>query len=142
MLRVDLAPSRVWASVIGLAHALALTILALSGAPASIVAGMAVCIAAHAIHRIRRDALLATPRAIVALELGAGLSCALIARDGTRIEGRISAATRVTARLVIVGVRARPWHRSHNVAIVAGMAPNDALRALRVRLRWDTSPSR
>ena len=139
-LRVELLPSRSWGACIGIVHAAGFAMFAASGAPASVVVGTAVIVAAHAVFRIRRDALLATPRAIVALELATGQMCTFVARDGSRMTGRVGAATRVTGRLVVVAVHARPWRGSRTIAIAPGMAEAGAVRAMRVRLRWDTAP--
>lgn len=120
-------------SVVGFA-ALAAT----GGLPLSLAlkGALALVVGATTVHAVLHHALLKGPAAVVHLEVNARGEVSCVTRSGLRHEVQVLGTSCVTPWLVVLNLRQqRRWLLRH-VLLLPGMAEPDALRRLRVGLRW------
>lgn len=102
--------------------------------PAKIV--LMAAIVASGIRAVRHHALLLDATACAGVRLREAGRCDIVRRDGTSIEGRICGESYVFRGLVILRVRREGVRRITTVVLVPDAVTPDAMRRLRVRLRW------
>lgn len=132
---VRLRPSRLAALLVALGALATLGVLAATpgASPVRILAGTwIVCAAVEAIHS---RALLRGRRAVRAVEVRSGLVEVEDGR-GRRRAGRLRPGSFVAPWLTIVRWRPDGARFDRTVPILPGMAPGEALRRMRVVLRW------
>jgi toxin CptA len=135
-LYVAVRASRRLAWILCALHAIALGVLATVSIPAYAKAAGIVAVLATGIRAVRRHALLAQRDACVAVRLKDNGKCEIVRRDGSLVEGRIHGGTALLAGVTIVRVT-RPGHRRRvSVVLMRDAVDRDAMRRLKVRLRW------
>ncbi len=102
--------------------------------PLAILAGTAiVCAALEAVHRV---ALARGAHGVRVLQVDGDGEVEIEAADGRLREGRLRPGSLVAPWLVIVRWRPANARLDRTVFLIPGMAPAEALRRLRVLLRW------
>jgi len=141
-LYVTVAASRklVWV-LVGL-HGAAIAALAAASMPmpAKVVAIGAILWTG--IRETRRHALRVGKDACVALRFRQAGRCEVLCRDGKRIEGNIHGGSYVLPALTIVRLLQQGRSSSFTVVLLPDAVSADAMRRLRVWLRWTGSPDR
>lgn len=133
---LQLKPSRQLALLLGLTHALAgsaVAVLTLAPGLRLLLIGL---IAGSLIHAVRMHALRAAPRSCVAFGAQADGSAQLTLRSGALVSGRILGDSVISPLLTVVNVRRDDTGRRLSVVLLPDGAQRDALRALRVWLRF------
>jgi toxin CptA len=135
MLRIQVGKSRLLAMTLAAAHAIAVACMFVSLPPGVALPGAAV-IAASAIHHLRLHALQLSDGAIVELLLRESGSCELLTRGGMTLTGRVQGSTFVSPWLIVINIRLDPGRHRRSLVLVRGSAATEALRKLRVWLRY------
>ncbi|HWQ39421.1 MAG TPA: protein YgfX [Burkholderiales bacterium] len=134
---MQLKPSRQLVVLLSLAHVLAG--LAAGTLPLAPGVGLLLIglIAGSLIHALRLHALRSAARACVALRVPADAAAAeLTLRSGAIVRGRILGDSVVSPLLTVVNIRREDTARRVSLVLLPDGAPSDALRALRVWLRF------
>lgn len=135
-IRVDLVRSRLLAAVLAGAHLATLLPLWWAGLPEWAAAVLTLAILTHGGWAIRRYALLRSPHSVIAVTLQPAGDCRLTLRNGADLAGLVDPATVVLGPLVILAIRRGTIRPSVRALIARDMAPDEALRQLRVGLKW------
>lgn len=135
-LRVDLKPSAGFAAALIAAHLLAGSAALPLSIPGWVRLVLVAAIALSAVASIRRHALRTSPRACIALEVHRDGSVRWQLRSGATLDGQLLGDTLVTPLLTLVSLRRADNGRREAVVLTPGSAERDALRALRVWLRF------
>lgn len=135
MLRCPLKPSRNLAYLLLAAHSAALLLLWFS-APWSIAAPIGLAVIATAIITVRRDALLAASRSIVAIELDDDCSCAVQFKSGEWHDALVLGTSFVAPYLTTVNLKIEGRRFARHVVILPDSLDADFFRQLRVLLNW------
>lgn len=135
-LHVALAASRRLAWALGALHGLAVTVALFVSMPLPARGVLAVAVGVCGILSIRRHALLVDAASCMALRLREPGRCEVLRRDGTRIAAQIHGGSYVLPGLVILRLRLDLARRSAFVILMPDAVAPDAMRRLRVRLRW------
>jgi toxin CptA len=133
--RIRIGKSRRLAAALLAAHAVAAACVAISFPPGLAMPGIGL-IAASAAYYLRRDALQHAGDAIVDLLLRQGGGCELTTRAGTRLTGQVLGSTFVSPWLTVINVGLRAGRGRRSVVLAPDSADTDALRQLRVWLRY------
>lgn len=128
-----LRPSRHLATLLIAVHFLTLTVLCLLPLVWWAKWAMACCVGASLAYYLARDAYLRLPVSCVVLQFEAE-HCLLTCKDGTTIKGVLLARSTVMPCLLVLTLRSSRGSRS--VLILPDAASQEALRELRVWLRW------
>ncbi len=128
--RCELQYSRAALAFVGVAAAATAALAATLALPAGARLALVAAVLAEA---LRAGLALAAPRG-VRVDVDGGFAVA--GRDGRWREGRVRAGGFVAPWLTIVRWRPDGARRDRTVLLVAGMADADALRKIRVILRW------
>lgn len=114
--------------------------MALSFPPGLAMPGIGL-IAVSAAYSLRRDALQHAGDAIVDLILRQGGGCELTTLAGTRLTGQVLGSTFVSPWLTVVNVGLESGRGRRSVVLAPDSADADALRQLRVWLRYRCRPN-
>lgn len=98
--------------------------------------GMSAVIVASAFYQIVRVALLRADTSIVALELDHDGSAAFAIRDGAWQEASLLGTSFVSPLLIVLNLRLNQSRAVRHVVLMEDSADSEALRELRVLLRW------
>lgn len=118
------AGGAVWASGIGLAASVSLSLV----------------IAAAAYHSLSREALRRNASSIVAIILHPDCRCAFTTRDGTEAEAELLDSSFVSPALTVVNLHPHGRRLARHVIIFPDAVEPTAYRKLRVRLKWGCPP--
>jgi hypothetical protein len=132
-LRIELKPSRALVCILGIVHALALLTawVSLNGwAQVLVLIGTLVSAAGCLV-----EALLVSPSAAHALELHPDGRASWRDRTGLWHEGRLGGQRFATPALVVLGLE-QAQRSSQWIVLMPDSVKDDALRSLRVWLRW------
>jgi toxin CptA len=134
--RIEVAPSMMLASALGVTHLAAAGLLWLAPLPVLGKAAFTFVIAVSLIYFMARNALLHAPHSIIALEIKDGVDISIQTRTGEWIECDLFGAGYVSPRLTIVNFRPRgSWVARHVILLPDNVDPRD-FRRLRMWLRW------
>ena len=142
MLKIGFRPSWVLVAVLALAHSAAIAVMLLVGIPwwvqAIAVAGLTV----HLLAVVRRQALLLTPDAAVAIEIHSDNTLSVQARRGAWSEYAVVGGTYVAPYLTVMNLRQTDSHALKRIVILPDSLDAEDFRKLRVWLRWkeETQP--
>jgi toxin CptA len=135
-LRIDLKPSRRLAGLLIAAYLLAAaTVLALPGPVWARLAAIG-AIAFGLVPPLRRHALLIAPTSCVALDVHQDGTAKCLQRSGSMVDGQVLGDTFVNPLLTVVRLRRAEDGRRDSIVLLPDSAQADALRALRVWLRF------
>jgi toxin CptA len=135
MLRIRIGKSRQLAAALLVAHATAAACLAVSFPPGLSLPGISL-IAASAAYHLRRSALQRAGEAVVELVLRQGGGCELTTLAGASRAGQVQGSTFVSPWLTVINVRFETGQGRRSVVLAPDCADADALRELRVWLRF------
>ena len=136
MVRVSLKPSRRLAALLICAHlAAAAALIPLDLSPWAKIA-IAAAVAGSLWHALRLHALQRNAASVTELVLHAGDRAAVRVRSGDWVEGRVLGTTYVTPALVVLNLRLDGRRFARHVVILRDSTDAEALRRMRVLLRW------
>ncbi len=136
MLNIRLKPSLYMTILLSAAHAIAMgLVLAL---PLSIglklVTTLVICISL--VFYLKRNARLASPNSIIALQIEEDCTCAIETRGGKRLDCILLPTSYVSASLTILNLKANGEMLARHVVILPDSINPEDFRKLRVLLRW------
>jgi len=135
-LRIELRPSRRLTLLLAASHVGAAALLpAIALAPALKLA-LASALAVSFVCEVRRHALLSHPQAIVAVRIARDARCRVRVACGREIECTLLRTTYVASGLVILNLREPGRMRARHAILLGDTLDPDAMRRLRVWLRW------
>jgi toxin CptA len=136
MLNIRLKNSVYLAILLGVAHFIAAGLVLVLPLPIwlKLVAILAFCISL--VIYLNRDARLAAPNSIIALEIKEDGSCTAETRSGKQLDCTLLSTSYVSARLTILNLKASGGLRARHVVIVPDRIDAEDFRKLRVLLRW------
>lgn len=135
-LRIELKPSRQLALLLGVAHALTAGSVLLLPVGLGVRIALLTLIALSLARSIRHPAVSASPQAFTALEVHRDGSVQWWRRSGGALSGRVLGESFVSPLLTVVALRRDDDGRSERIVLLPDSADADALRALRVWLRF------
>lgn len=124
------------AALVAAMTACTLAIAAVTPMPRALAAAIAFLVVALGLEAMQRVALLRGPYAVRALRMQRNGEIEVECASGARHEGHIAPGCFVAPWLVVVRWRRSGARRDATVLLLPDMAPADALRRLRVLLRW------
>jgi len=136
MLKLSIRRSRSLAWLLLAAHIAALTLVWLPAMPPWLGAPAALALIASLFFSLLRVALLKTPQAVTAIEIGDDGAIAVQTRDGAWHPCRLSGDSFVSAWLTIMVLRQENRHAAKHVVLVPDNVDAEDFRRLRVWLRW------
>jgi toxin CptA len=135
-LRIELRPSPSLATVLAGGHLLAAASALALPVPLWSRLGLLVLIGVSAAASLKRHALRSSPGACTALEVHRDGSAQWSLRSGAVLDGRLLGESFVSPLLTVVRLRRDDNGRREAVVLLPDSAEADALRALRVWLRF------
>ncbi len=139
ILRVELKRSRLAIACVCAATIATMALIAWLPGDAGLRALAVLIAGVHGLVSLRVWGLRASPRSIVAIEVGLDNHIVLTERGGRRVEGRVGADSYVGASLTTLVVRGKGVGGSRATAILPDMLPDEDFRRLRVLLRLGES---
>ena len=136
MLNIRLKPSRYLTLSLSAVHAIAIGLFLILPLPIwlKVVATLAFC--TSLVFYLRRNARLAAPNSIIALELEEDCTCAIETRNGKRLYGILLPTSYVSAALTVLNLKADGERLARHVVILPDAINFEDFRKLRVFLRW------
>jgi len=134
--RIEVAPSMLLASALGVTHLVAAGLLWLTPMPNLGKAVFTFAIAVSLIYLMAQYALLHAAHSIVALEIRDGGEIQFQNRVGEWIECDLLGSSYVSTRLTIVSLRPRGRWAARNVILMPDNVDPREFRRLRMWLRW------
>ncbi len=132
---MTIKPSVRFATVLLLSHAMAASVVYMTALPWTARLVLFLPIALSLPYHLARDALLISPDSWREISLNpSGLS--VIARDGSKLSGRIAGKSLVSPYLVLLRIRPEGRYRTISRIIFPDAMDRDAFRELRVRLKF------
>ncbi|HMK13611.1 MAG TPA: protein YgfX [Burkholderiales bacterium] len=140
MLYFRLNPSGYLTLWLSAAHAIAIGLVLALTLPieSKFVFALAICISL--VFYLKRNARLAAPNSIVALELKEDWTCAIETRSGKRLNCIVLPTSYVSASLTILNLKADGEMLARHVVILPDSINPEDFRKLRVLLRWKYKP--
>jgi toxin CptA len=135
-LRIELKPSRQLAVLLGVAHTLTAAAMLLLPIGLGIRIALLMLIALSLARSARHPAVSASPHAFAALEVHRDGSVQARRRSGDAFSGRVLGESFVSPLLTVVAMRSDDDERRERIVLLPDSADADALRALRVWLRF------
>lgn len=136
MLDIRLKSSNYLVLWLGAAHAIAAGLFVILPLPvvskliAVLVLGLSLII------YLRRNAWLASPNSIIALEIKEDCACAISTRRGQRLDCILLPTSYVSAPLTVLNLKADGERRARHVVLFPDAINYEDYRKLRVLLRW------
>jgi toxin CptA len=87
-----------------------------------------------------RNARLAAPNSIIALETGEDCTCVIETRNGRQLDGILLPTSYVSASLTLLNLKAHGERLARHVVILPDAINSEDFRKLRVFLRWKYKP--
>jgi hypothetical protein len=134
--RIELKPSMRLTFALATAHLVAAIVLAITPLAIAFRVLLGALVVASAWHCLRRHALRVGPHAVAAMEVERDGNVQLTLRSGAEIRGRILGDSFVNPLLTVVNLRDHDSGKRHAVVLAADSADPQALRVLRVWLRF------
>jgi hypothetical protein len=135
-LRISLRPSRRFLAVLAAGHLAAMFAVFALDLPLWAKTGVSAVIIASAGYQISRVALLRADTSIVALELDRDGSAAFAIRGGGWQEATLLGTSFVSPVLIVLNLRVNQSRAIRHIVLMEDSADTEALRELRVLLRW------
>ncbi|CAG0938085.1 hypothetical protein GALLN_00097 [Gallionellaceae bacterium] len=130
-----LQPSRYLAAVLVVVHGSALAVLFPLTLPVWAKTALAIVILFSLAYHLRRDALLSSRIAVMALLLEEE-QAVLTLRGGDQLAGQVLRTTLVTPFFAVLNVRPQGARLARSVVILPDSLNAESFRQLRVRLKW------
>ena len=141
MLNVRLKPSGYLALWLSAAHAIAIGLVLALPLPIGLklVTTLVICISL--VFYLKRNARLAAPNSIIALEVKEDCTCAIETRSGKRLDCILLPTSYVSVSLTILNLKADGEMLARHVVILPDSINPEDFRKLRVLLRWKYKPA-
>jgi toxin CptA len=136
MLNVRLKPSGYLTLLLSAAHAIALGLVIVLPLPIGLKLVITLVICISLVFYLRRNARLAAPNSIIALEVKEDCACAIETRSGKRLDCIVLPTSYVSASLTILNLKADGEVLARHVVILPDSINPEDFRKLRVLLRW------
>ena len=140
MLNIRFKPSGRLTLLLSAVHAIAVGLFLVLPLPIwlKVAAILAFCISF--VFYLERNARLATPNSIIALETGEDCACVIETRNGRRLDGILLPTSYVSASLTLLNLKAHGERLARHVVILPDAINSEDFRKLRVFLRWKYKP--
>ncbi|MGH8630927.1 MAG: protein YgfX [Burkholderiales bacterium] len=135
-LRIELRTSPRLALLLAVAHALTAAMVLVLPLPLWVRVALLGALAVSLVRSARRHALRGSPHACTALEVHRDGSTQWWLRSGTALTGRVLGESFVSPFLTVVALRRDDNGRRAGIVLLPDSSETDALRALRVWLRF------
>ena len=132
-LALEISPLVPFALVLACAHGGVAAVLVMLPLPYELVAVLTVIVAAHAVHAIRRHALLRDARSVVRVLWDVQDEWRLTCRDGTTFYARLLPGSYLHPLLTVLNFKVTRWRRV-SVLILPKRVDVEGFRQLRVRM--------
>jgi toxin CptA len=136
VLKISLRPSRVLAAILIVAHGAAIAAVVAVDMPLWLKLIAAAALILSLFLTVRREALLLTPDAAVALEISADDVLSIQTRRGEWLECEVLGSTYVMSFLSILNLRQTDGGATTRIVILPDSIAAEDFRKLRVWLRW------
>ena len=136
MLNIRLKPSGYLTLLLSAVHAIAIGLFLILPLPIWLKVAATLALCTSLVFYLRRNARLAAPNSIIALELEEDCTCAIETRSGGRVDCILLPTSYVSASLTILNVKASDELLARHVVILPDAINSEDFRKLRVFLRW------
>lgn len=136
MLNIRLKPSGYLSLLLSAAHAIALGLVIVLPLPIGLKLVTTLVFCVSLVFYLRRNARLAAPNSIIALEITEDCACAIETRSGKRLDCILLPTSYVSASLTILNLKADGEMLARHIVILPDSIHPEDFRKLRVLLRW------
>ncbi len=136
MLNIRLNPSGYLTLLFSAAHAIAVGLVLALPLPIGLKLVTTLVICTSFVFYLKRNARLAAPNSIIALEIEEDCTCAIETRSGKRLDCILLPTSYVSASLTILNLKADGEMLARHVVILPDSINPEDFRKLRVLLRW------
>ena len=136
MLNIRLKPSGYLTLLLSAAHTIAIGLVLALPLPIGLKLITTLVFCVSLVFYLRRNARLAAPNSIIALEIMEDCACAIETRSGKRLDCILLPTSYVSASLTILNLKADGEMLARHVVILPDSINPEDFRKLRVLLRW------
>ena len=136
MLNIRLKPSGYLTLLLSAAHTIAICLVLALPLPIGLKLVTTLVFCVSLVFYLKRNARLAAPNSIVALEIMEDCACAIETRSGKRLDCILLPTSYVSASLTILNLKADGEMLARHVVILPDSINPEDFRKLRVLLRW------
>lgn len=140
MLNIRLKPSGHLTLLLSAVHAIAIGLVLVLPLPIWLKVAAILAFCASFVFYLERNARLAAPNSIIALETGEDCTCVIETRNGRRLDGILLPTSYVSASLTVLNFKAHGERLVRHVVILPDAINSEDFRKLRVFLRWKYKP--
>ncbi|MGH8753387.1 MAG: protein YgfX [Burkholderiales bacterium] len=136
MLNIRLKPSGYLTLLLSAAHIIAIGLVLALPLPIGLKLITTLVFCVSLVFYLKRNARLAAPNSIIALEIMEDCACAIETRSGKRLDCILLPTSYVSASLTILNLKADGEMLARHVVILPDSINPEDFRKLRVLLRW------
>ena len=136
MLNIRLKPSGYLTLLLSAAHTIAIGLVLALPLPIGLKLVTTLVFCVSLVFYLKRNARLAAPNSIIALEIIEDCACAIETRSGKRLDCILLPTSYVSASLTILNLKADGEMLARHVVILPDSIDPEDFRKLRVLLRW------
>ncbi|MGH8710945.1 MAG: protein YgfX [Burkholderiales bacterium] len=136
MLNIRLKPSGYLTLLLSAAHIIAIGLVLALPLPIGLKLVTTLVFCVSLVFYLKRNARLAAPNSIIALEMMEDCACAIETRSGKRLDCILLPTSYVSASLTILNLKADGEMLARHVVILPDSINPEDFRKLRVLLRW------
>ena len=136
MLNIRLKPSGYLTLLLSAAHTIAIGLVLALPLPIGLKLVTTLVFCVSLVFYLKRNARLAAPNSIIALEIMEDCACAIETRSGKRLDCILLPTSYVSASLTILNLKADGEMLARHVVILPDSINPEDFRKLRVLLRW------
>ena len=136
MLKIDIKASGVLAAILGSVHIFSLVLLWAVPLPFWAKLVFSAILMGSAIYSIKRNALLAFQKSIIALQLHSDCKCEIQKREGGWVEAELLGTSFVAPYLTLLNFKLPGKRFTQHIVILPDAVDSELFRQLRVLLKW------
>lgn len=136
MLNIRLKPSGYLTLLLSAAHTIAIGLVLALPLPIGLKLVTTLVFCVSLVFYLKRNARLAAPNSIIALEIMEDCACAIETRSGKRLDCILLPTSYVSASLTILNLKADGEMLARHIVILPDSINPEDFRKLRVLLRW------
>ena len=136
MLNIRLKPSGYLTLLLSVAHTIAIGLVLALPLPIELKLVTTLVFCVSLVFYLKRNARLAAPNSIIALEVKEDCTCAIETRSGKRLDCILLPTSYVSVSLTILNLKADGEMLARHVVILPDSLNPEDFRKLRVLLRW------
>ena len=136
MLKIDIMPSGMLATILGSVHLFNLALLWVVPFPLWVKLAFSTIIMGSAIYSIKRNALLAFQESIIAFQLDSDCKCEIQKRGGKWVEAELLGTSFVAPYLTLLNLKFPGKRFTQHIIILPDAVDTELFRQLRVLLKW------